>query len=142
MSSLTVCFCLHLPTLRIGQTYRFVATSRPPLYLISQQSRSLALSRAVFVEGGGFEPPAHLRFLKHQPFGWVWFIRRLPQRFCFFLPYSGAGGLEPPLIQGLRRLPLNVGTLQRLLIPIWLHHLPAFCPLSRAPHGGRDKTNV
>ena len=52
------------------------------------------------VEGGGFGPPAHRRFLKHQPVGWVWFICRLPHRFCFFLPYSGAGGLEPQLIQG------------------------------------------
>ena len=82
------------------------------------------------------------RFLKHQPYGWGLVSLQIAPRFCFFLPYSGAGGLEPPLIQGLRRLPLNVGTLQRLLIPIWLHHLPAFCPMSRAPHGGRNKTNV
>lgn len=91
------------------------------------------------VEGGGIEPPAHRRFLKHQPIGWVWFICRLPHRFCFFLPYSGAGGLEPPLIQGFgdtaERRCARLLTIP--LIPIWLLLLPAFCPRFRAPHGGR-----
>ena len=53
----------------------------------------------------------------------------------------GSGGLEPPLIQDFGDPPLNVGVRDFNHSPysLWLHHLPAFCPMFRAPHGGRTK---
>jgi hypothetical protein len=52
------------------------------------------------VEGGGFGPPAHPRFLKHQPIGWVFVYSQIAPSFLLFPSSCGAGGLEPPLIPG------------------------------------------
>ena len=61
------------------------------------------------VEGGGIEPPAHRRFLKHQPFGWGLVYSQIAPRFCFFLPYSGGGRTRTSAHPRLRGPPLNVG---------------------------------
>ena len=68
------------------------------------------------VEGGGFGPPAAFSFL---------IVGRADSN----RRSSKASGTTAsrPVCETFNHSPYS----------LWLHHLPAFCPMSRAPHGGR-----
>ena len=68
------------------------------------------------VEGGGFGPPAAFSFL---------IVGRADSN---RRSSKASGTTAERRCARLLTIPL---------IPIRLHHLPAFCPMSRAPHGGR-----
>ena len=81
------------------------------------------------------------RFLKHQPFGWVLSIRRLPlvSAFSFLIVGREDSNLRSSKASETTASRPVCETFNHSPYSLWLHHLPAFAPCTAHFTAGGDK---